>query len=70
MKSIQLSLSITEDLTLKGVTISYNDTGLESNSELIKILGAAIVRAIDLNSDECEIQDMLNNNNIKNTIGK
>jgi len=70
MKTIELKLSITEDLTLKQIIVSYNDTGLENDPELLRMIGSTIVRAVDTNREECEIQYMLNKLNINHNIGK
>lgn len=65
MKCIEISIFLTDDLRLKSIAIDKNDTGLESDSKLLKKVCISILQSISLNKQDIEIQDILNNLNIK-----
>lgn len=65
MKYIELGIFLTDDLGIKSIVIDQNDTGLESDSKLLKKVCIAILESLSLNKQDVEIQDMLNNLNIK-----
>ena len=49
MKTIQLHFSFSDKLELKKIIFQYNNTGLESNKELLKSIANVIIESI-----ECE----------------
>ena len=60
MKNIQLSIRLSDDLGVKGITIDYNDTDLESDSELVKRICFTLLKSIELNKEDIMVQDLLN----------
>lgn len=70
MKWIQLSLHLTDDLGIKNVVIDYNDTGLESNSELVRLIAVTLLKSLKLNKDTLAVQDLLNELGIKTSNQK
>jgi hypothetical protein len=65
MKYIQLSIELTDDLALKKIVFLCNDTGLESDSKLVELIGIAFIKSIYLNKDDLELTEMLDKLGIK-----
>lgn len=65
MKWLQFSFNLTDDLAIKDVVIDWNDTGLPSDSKLIKMVAIALLKSIKLNEDTLAVQDLLNELDIK-----
>lgn len=61
---ISLSIILTSDLGIKSIVFNHNDTKLESDSVLLRNIAIAILKAIAINKDDVEIQDLLNSANI------
>jgi hypothetical protein len=68
MKCLTLVLCYNEELALKSVLIDKNETGLTSNSELVKIAAINMLKSFYLNKDDLLVQDLLRELNI--TISK
>ena len=60
MKIIQLLFEVSDDLSLKSVTVEYNGTDLASDSTLIKNLCTATLKSLINNKDSVVVQDLLN----------
>ncbi|MEN6624541.1 MAG: hypothetical protein ABFD50_23715 [Smithella sp.] len=60
MKHIFLSIELSDELGIKSVTLSHNDTGLKSDSELVKMVAYALLKAYTANKEDVMIQDLLN----------
>ena len=67
MKYIQLGIHLTDDLGIKAITIDHNESGLNSDSELIKRLSIAMLKGLVINKESVAIQDLLNEVNISLT---
>lgn len=67
MKAIELHITLNDQLGITGVIINYNDTGLPSDSNLIKLTAVALLKALRTNADDVAVQDLLNELNIKRT---
>lgn len=65
MKSIDLQLFFNDDLGLKSVSIGYNDTGLNDDSELLRKVAVVLLKSLHSNSDDVAVQDLLNELGIK-----
>ena len=65
MKCIRLEIILTDDLGIKSISIDQNETGLPSNSGLIRKVAIAVLQSISLNKESIQVQDMLNELNIK-----
>lgn len=65
MKHIKLTIGLTDDLGIKSCAIDYNDTGLQSNSELVKKVAFTLLRSYSMNKEDTALQDLLNELNIK-----
>lgn len=65
MKHIILSIELSDELGIKSVTLTHNDTGLKSDSELIKQVAYTILRSYSANKEDVIIQDLLNEVGIK-----
>lgn len=59
MKTIQLTFNLSEDLAMKSIIYSYNDTDLPSNSETLGNIAIAMLRSLNLNKDDLIVQDLL-----------
>jgi hypothetical protein len=59
MKTIQLTFNLSEDLAMKSIVYSYNDTDLPSNSETLGNIAIAMLRSLNLNKDDLIVQDLL-----------
>lgn len=57
---IQIGVHMDEKFGIRSVTIDENTTHLVSDSQLIKNLCVAILKAISLNNDDVMVQDLLN----------
>lgn len=56
---ITLSLNLNSELGLTSVIIGTNTTSLPNDSELLKKVSIAILRALDLNKEDILVQDLL-----------
>lgn len=65
MKSVQLTFVIRDDNALHSVVFDNNDTGIPSDSNLLRNLAITLLKSIALNKEDCEIQDVLNQYDIK-----
>lgn len=65
MKHVKLTIHLSDELTIKQVTIDYNDTELPSDSGLIQKIAFTLLKSISANKDDMKIQDLLNELNIK-----
>ena len=68
MKYINLGITLTDELGIKSVVIYANDTELESDSGLIKLLAYALLKSMVLNKDDLELQDLLSKYGISKSI--
>lgn len=66
MKLICLWLELTDELGLKSVVIDHNDTGLPSDSELLKKVAWALLKSLHHNHEELTINDLMNEINEEN----
>lgn len=57
--NVTLSIDISKEMTIKAVTIEYNDTGMKDDSELITRLAYTLLKSVDANKDELQLQDLL-----------
>ena len=60
MKHIQLRFVIGNDYSLKSVIFDYNDSGLPSDSALLKNLAMAMLKSLVKNKESIAVQDLLN----------
>lgn len=60
MKAITLTFNLTDELGLKSIVFDYNDTGLPENSETLRKIAIATLKAISDNQESCGVQDLLN----------
>jgi len=67
LKHVQLTISLSEDLEMKTVSIDYNDTGLPDNSELVKKIAYTLLKSLSINKDDIKVQDLLNELGIERT---
>lgn len=65
MKTIVLHVSITEEMKLKEVTFTYNDTGLQSGKILLENIALAILKTLEMDKNQDEINDLLSELKIK-----
>lgn len=65
MHIIQLTAELSDDLKLKSVTIDINTTELKNDSELVRQISWTILKSLVANKEDIQIQDMLNDLNIK-----
>lgn len=65
MKLVQLSIGLTDKLGIKQIVFDHNDTGLESNAELLKRIAIALLKGLELNKDDILIQDLLSDLGIR-----
>lgn len=59
MPHIELRINLNEELGITSVLIMHNDTGLKSDSNLISKVSEALIKAVDINKNDCKLQDML-----------
>lgn len=59
MKYINIGITLTDELVLKSVVIYANDTGLESDTNLIRLLSFALLKSLHLNKEDLELQELL-----------
>lgn len=59
-KYIELTVVLNDDLGITDVVIGYNDTGLPSDSKLIKMTALTILKSLNANKEDVEITDTLN----------
>lgn len=64
-KYIQLGIHLNDELGIKAVTFDNNDTGLANDSELLKNVAFAIMKAVAINKESVKVQDLLNELDIK-----
>jgi len=64
MKYIDLVIILDDNLAIKSVTIDMNDTGLPSDSSLIKMVSVALLKSMQMNKESVGVQDILNELNI------
>lgn len=57
---IQLGIHLSEDLGLQSVTIDFNSTELDSDSDLVKRVAITLLKSMILNKEDVQIQDILN----------
>lgn len=65
MPHISLTFFFNDDLALKSVVFTDNDTQLDSDSKLLYQIAKTLIKAIALNQDSVIVQDLLNELNIK-----
>lgn len=65
MKTIVLHVSISDDMKLKGVTFTYNDTGLQSGKKLLEDISTAILNSSEMEKHSDEINELLSELKIK-----
>lgn len=51
---------LNDDLGLEAASFEHNTTDLQSDSELLKLIGIALLKAVKVNKDDLVIQDLLN----------
>jgi len=59
MKYIQLGITLNDDLAIKSVIIQHNDTGLEDDYKLLKLVSIALLKSVILNEEDLELKDIL-----------
>lgn len=64
-KLISLSLHLTEDLGLRAITFNSNDTSLPNDTKTLERIAFAILQSIYSNRPDLELQDILNQFDIK-----
>jgi hypothetical protein len=62
---IQITVLLSERLSITCVQIDENTTDLENDSELIKMIAVGLLKSIHANKEDLMIQDLLNSVNIK-----
>lgn len=62
---IQIGVHLNEKLGIKSITIEENTTELECNSELLKKICIGVLKSIDLNHEDVQIQDLFNKVGVK-----
>lgn len=65
MPTIQLMINLTDELGIKSIVFSYNDTRLPNNSETLGLIAAAMLKSLSLNNESLLVQDFLNELDIK-----
>jgi len=65
MKTIVLHISISEEMKLKGVTFTYNDTGLQSGKDLLESISVAILNSVEMDKHQDDVNELLSKLNIK-----
>ncbi len=60
MKYIQIGFHFDDDLGLRKIQFQHNETELKNDSELIKNLAITMLRSVNLNKNDCLLQDLLN----------
>jgi hypothetical protein len=65
MKTITISIGLTDELGIKVVTIDQNDTHLPENSTLIKMVCVGILKSLKASEDSVAVQDLLSELKIK-----
>ena len=65
MKHIILDFKFTDDLGLKSTVIDYNDTDLNNDSDLLRMIAFTLLKALHINKDDIVLQDLLNEIGIK-----
>ncbi len=65
MKAIVLHIELTDQLTLKSISFTYNDTGIPSGTHLLGQLSKRILESIELDKNNDEINEMLSELKIK-----
>ena len=56
---IQLTFNFTHDLGLRSFEYDVNTTGLPNDSELLKKISFTLLKALHMNNDDVQLQDML-----------
>lgn len=64
MKYLQVSFVFTEDLSLKSLVFDCNETGMNSDTELLELLAICLLKSIKANEAELCVQDLLNKHKI------
>ena len=59
-KTIELTINLNDDLGITAAIITYNDTGLSSDSKLIQTVASTLLRSLSLNKEDVTIGDLLN----------
>lgn len=59
-KTLVIQFNFNEDLGLASLQIIHNDTGLDSDSLLIKHLGVCLIKSVNENQESLVLQDLLN----------
>ncbi len=65
MKAIVLHIELTDQLTLKSISFTYNDTGILSGTHLLGQLSNRILESIELDKNNDEINEILSESKIK-----
>lgn len=65
MGYIQLSIFLTDDLAIKGVTFDHNDTGFKEDGELLESIASTLIATIKAHKDSIVVQDLLRELGIK-----
>jgi hypothetical protein len=60
MPYIELGFDLTDELGIKSVLINHNDTELKNDSELLRSISIAILKALESNKESLTVQDLLN----------
>jgi hypothetical protein len=59
MKWIQLNLLFNDDLGLKSVDITHNDTHIESNHHLLQQVAWCLLKSLSINKDDLDFKEEL-----------
>ena len=64
MKMIQITLNLTDELAIKSIFIDENDTGLPNDTTLLENVAIGLIKVINKNRKDLQIQDLLYEANI------
>lgn len=64
MKHINFTIELSDELGIKVVSITHNDTGLKTDSELVKTVAFNLLKSFIVNKDDVLLQDLLREANI------
>jgi hypothetical protein len=59
MKAIEIMLIFDDDLGLKSVKITHNDTGIESNHHLLQQIAWCLLKSLTINKDDLDFKEEL-----------
>lgn len=64
MKYLELGIELSDELALKSIIFHCNETGIEGSARLLRLLAIALLKSIEMNKEDIELQDILFKNGI------